>query len=93
MCRPRVLFEVTFGVSGLAWLPWGWFGRQFCNSWSLFLWFSRRMVLRIRCHSGMSIFAGPCTQVAASTVTKWGRKATLAAFGHLAEGGVRSTPS
>ena len=96
MCRPRVLFEVTFGVRGAGWATSGPVWASLLEIVVVVL-----MIFLKKCGfvnstpllNGMPIFACPGVQVGATWSQKSRRRATLVTFGRLGDGRVRGAVS
>ena len=96
MCRPRVLFEITFGVRGAGWATWGPVWASLLEIVVVVL-----MIFLKKCgfansmplSDGMPIFAGPGVQVGGTGAQKSRRRATLVTFGRLGDGRMRGAVS
>ena len=96
MCRPRVLFEVTFGVRGAGWATSGpvWASLLEIVVVVLMIFLKKcGFANSMQVSDGMPIFAGPGVQVGATWSQKSRRKATLVTFERLGEGRVRGAVS
>ena len=96
MCRPRVLFEVTFGVCWACLATSGsvWASLLEIVVVVLMIFLKKCVLANSRPLSdGMLIFAGPGVQVGATWSQKRRRRATLVTFGRLGDGRVRGAVS